>query len=125
MLTAAFGLLALAGWLRRDPSLVKGQSTWALAADPSLRITAGLGVEIVAFVSSLVAAVDRLAAGTSTPTLGGWWTTAGVGVILGAALLHILLVPRWQGGVAGLSGTGGDARCLCRLPAGLPAIDRF
>ena len=37
-----------------------------------------------------------LAAGLSAPALGGWATTVGVGVILGAAFLQILLVPRWQ-----------------------------
>ena len=75
---------------------MKGRSTWALDADPSLAIPRAWAVEFIAFASSLVAAVTVLAAGTSTPAPGGWWTTVGVGVILGAALLHILLVPRWQ-----------------------------
>jgi hypothetical protein len=96
VLTAAFGLLAVAGWLRRDPSLVKGRSTWALATDPSLVLPRAWAVEIIASASSLIAAATVLAAGTSTPALGGWWTTVGVAVILGAALLHIMLVPRWQ-----------------------------
>jgi hypothetical protein len=53
-------------------------------------------MEMVAFASSLVAVLATLGAGTSTPPLGGWTTTVGVGVILSSALLHILLVPRWR-----------------------------
>jgi hypothetical protein len=37
-----------------------------------------------------------LGSGTVPAALGGWGTTAGVGVLLGAAFLQILLVPRWQ-----------------------------
>ena len=37
-----------------------------------------------------------LAAGTNAAALGGWGTAVGVGVIMGAALLCVLLVPRWH-----------------------------
>jgi hypothetical protein len=93
---AAFSLLALAGRPGRGPSLLKSQSAWASNADPAFRSPLAWATEIVAFASSLVAVVAVLAAGTNAPALGGWGTTVGVGVILGAALLHILLVPRWR-----------------------------
>ena len=94
--SAAFSLLALAGWPRRDPSLLKSQSASAPNAVLESPLPLVWAMEIVAFVSSLVAVVAVLAAGTNAAALGGWWTTVGVGVILGAALLHIMLVPRWQ-----------------------------
>ena len=53
-------------------------------------------MEIVAFASSLVAVVAVLAAGYERGGTRRLGTTVGVGVIMGAALLHILLVPRWQ-----------------------------
>ena len=93
---AAFSLLALAGRLRRGPSLRKNQSTWASNVDPAVRPRLAWAIEIIAFASSLVAVVTVLAAGTNAPALGGWGTTIGIGVILGAAFLHIALVPRWR-----------------------------
>ena len=53
-------------------------------------------IEAVAFVSSLLIVLAVLASGTNPGVLGAWGTAAGVGIILGAALLIILLVERWQ-----------------------------
>ena len=96
VLSAAFSLLALAGRLRRDPSVLKSRSAWASSAVLESPLPLAWAMEIVAFASSLVAVVAVLAAGTNAAALGGWGTAVGVGVIMGAALLHILLVPRWQ-----------------------------
>ena len=93
---AAFSLLTVAGWLRRDFLVSKSQSAWHPGAVPDFRSALAWAIEIAAFVSSLVAVGNVLAAGTNGAALGGWGTTAGVAVILGTALLHILLVPRWR-----------------------------
>ncbi len=77
-------------------SVLKSQSAGPFDAVPEFPSPLAWAMEIVAFASSLVAVVTVLAAGTNAAALGAWGTAVGVGVIMGAALLHILLVPRWQ-----------------------------
>jgi tetratricopeptide (TPR) repeat protein len=96
VISSAFSLLVLADWLRRDSSILKGLSTRARGVDLELRSSLAWAMEVVAFASSLVAVVAVLAAATSAAAPGAWVTTVGVGVILSAALLQILLVPRWR-----------------------------
>ena len=93
---AAFSLVAVAGWLRRDHLVLKSQNAWHTGSASELPSALAWAMEMVAFASSLVAVVTVLAAGTNPAALGGWGTTVGVGVILGAALLDISLVPRWR-----------------------------
>jgi hypothetical protein len=94
--SAAFSLLTLAGRLRRGRSLLKRQRAGASDADLSHRLPLAGAMEIVAFASSLIAPIAVLGAGTNAASLGGGGTAVGVCVILAAALLHVLLVPRWR-----------------------------
>jgi len=96
VLSAAFSLWGLAGWLRRDLLFLEGPGSWVSDSSGSSRTRLAWGVEIAAFASSLCAAIAALLAGTNAAGLGGWGTTAGVGVLMGTALLCIMLVPRWQ-----------------------------
>ena len=57
----------------------------------SLRRKLAEAMESVASVSAMFAGAVVLAAGTHAPALGLWGTFAGVGVLLAAAVLHILL----------------------------------
>ena len=90
----------------------------------NLRSPLAWSMEIVAFASSLFAVFVVLAAGTNAAALGSWGTTVGVGVILGAALLCVLLVPRWHGEWLVYLAQTVVLPGLRRLPAGLSAIDR-
>ena len=70
VLPAAFSLLALAGRLRREPSILKSRTAWA--SDAILRSPVSLAwpIEIAAFASSLIAVVAVMAAGTNPAALG-------------------------------------------------------
>ena len=126
MLSAAFSLLALAGSAPARSLASEEPGLHGLRARTSnLHVPLAWAMEIVAFASSLFAVVAVLAAGTNAAALGSWGTTAGVGVILGAALLHILLVPRWQAEWLVYLAQAVMLLCVRRLPAGLPAIDGF
>jgi len=96
-LVAAFSLWALAGRARRDGSIDKRTITSESGSSASSGLRLAQAVEIGAFLTSLVAAAAVLTAGAHPPAVPGWETAAGVAVLMGAALLHILLVPRWQG----------------------------
>ena len=121
---AAFSLLALAGWLRRDPAFSKSQSASG-SCDSAVAIPLAWAMEAVALASSLVGVIAALAAGSSTPALGGWWDHGGSWRDPGAALLHDFARAALAGGVAGLSGAGRHALRVRRLPAGVPATDRI
>jgi len=95
-LSAAFLLWALAGRLRRDGSIDKRRITSDSGSSPSSGSRLARAVETAAFASSLVAAAAVLLAGAHPAAQPGWVTAAGVAVLMGAALLQILLVPRWQ-----------------------------
>ena len=86
----------LAGLLRRDSGSHKGRAAWLADSAQESRPILAWTIEAVAFVSSLLVVVAVLAAGTNPGTLGAWGTAAGIGVIMGAAVLFILLVARWQ-----------------------------
>ena len=90
----ALGAGRLAAARRVDPE--ESDRTGFRLESQRLRSRLARAVEIAAFASSLLAAVAVLMAGTNPPAVPGWETAAGVGVLMGAALLHILLVPRWQ-----------------------------
>ncbi|MFI5459899.1 MAG: tetratricopeptide repeat protein [Isosphaerales bacterium] len=96
VLAAAFSLWALAGWLRRDGSFLKRRRAWVFESAQALPVRLAWGVETAAFASSLFAVLAVLMAGMDAAALGGWGTAVGVGVLMGAALLQVLLVPRWQ-----------------------------
>ena len=95
---AAFSLLALAGWFRRDSSRFEKPGRMGSGRRRVvIPILASHGRWKSSHpLSSLAAVVAVLWAGTNAAVLGGWGTTVGVAVIMGAALLHILLVPRWR-----------------------------
>jgi hypothetical protein len=95
-LMASFSLLVLAGFWRGDRPPWVGRFLPADDGAPRWRISLAYPVEIAALTSSLVTAIAVLAAGMSTAPDGAWVTVVGVGVILCAALLQILLVSRWQ-----------------------------
>ena len=125
VLSAAFSLLALAGWLRRERSGLKSPGASGAVAALESPIPLAWSMEIVAFASSLFVVFVVLAAGTNAAALGTWGTTVGVGVILGAALLCVLLVPRWHGEWLVYLAQAVALSGLRRLPAGLSAIDRL
>ncbi len=94
---AAFLLWWLAGLLRIEGSRPKAKGVLEDSdSGHSLRRKLAQAMESVASVSAMFAGAVVLAAGTHAPALGLWGTFAGVGVLLAAAVLHILLVPRWR-----------------------------
>jgi len=95
-LAAAFSLLWLAGLLRRDQGSQKGRAEWTADSTPGTLPILAWTIEAVAFVSSLLVVTAVLIVGTDPGTLGAWGTAAGIGVIMGAAVLFISLVERWQ-----------------------------
>jgi hypothetical protein len=95
-IAAAFSLWWLAGWLRVQGPLLKSRTVRDSDSDRSLARRLALVLEGVASATAVVAAAIILAAGTNAGALGTWGTFAGVGLILAAALLHIVLVPRWE-----------------------------
>jgi tetratricopeptide (TPR) repeat protein len=96
VLTSAFSLWFVSGGLWRDRSSAKRPISWVPGLDESVFLRLARAVEIASFAASLFAAGMVLIAGAQPATLGVWGTTLGVFVLMGAALLQILLVPRWQ-----------------------------
>jgi len=96
-LLAAFSLWALAGRARRDGSIGKRTITSEPGSSDSAGLRLAKAVEIGAFLTSLCATAAVLTAGAHPPAVPGWQTAAGIAVLIGAALLQILLVPRWRG----------------------------
>jgi tetratricopeptide (TPR) repeat protein len=96
-IAAAFLLWWLAGMLRLERSSPKAKGVHGDSdSGRSLQCKLAEAMEGVASASALIAGAVVLAAGTCAATLGSWGTFAGVGVLLAAAVLHILLVPRWR-----------------------------
>ncbi len=96
-IAAAFQLWWLAGLLRLEGSSSRTKGALPVSdSGLSLRYKLAEAMEGVASASALLAGAVVLAAGTQAAALGAWGTFAGVGVLLAAAVLHILLVPRWR-----------------------------
>ncbi len=96
LLFSAYPLWALAGWLRSDRALGKRRVWWALDSSGGRPSRIGAVLEVAAFGAALIAAAAAMIAGSDPATLGAWGTGVGVAVLLSAALLFVLLVPRWQ-----------------------------
>ena len=50
----------MAGWLRRDPLILKRQGSSASSIDSALALRSSWAIEVVAFASSLIAALTAL-----------------------------------------------------------------
>ena len=96
ILVGALLLWKWAGWLRRDGSAAKRPFDGHTWPRESIPIRLALAFETAAFVSSLVAAFAALAAGSDPSVLWDWEKAAGVVALMAAALLLVLLVPRWR-----------------------------
>jgi hypothetical protein len=95
-LGAAFSLLAMARWLSQSALAAKAATAWRSFGSQGAGQTIERSIEQVALASSIFAVLAALFAGVNGPEVGTLATAVGVLVILGAALLAILLVPRWQ-----------------------------
>jgi hypothetical protein len=95
-IVAAFSLWWLAGGLRLAGSLSKPRALPDSEAIGSLGRRIARVMEALASGTAIGSAALVLAAAINTGGLGTWGTSLGVGVILLASLLHIVLVPRWQ-----------------------------
>ena len=96
VLVSAFSLWLVSAWLWRDRSSAKRPISWATGLDAAVFLRLARAVEIGSFASALFAAAVVLIAAAQPTTLGAWGTAVGVAVLMGAAVLQILLVPRWQ-----------------------------
>ncbi len=95
-LLATFVLWGLAGRLRRDGAPDKQRIAGDSGSSPSFMSRLARAVEVAAFATALLAGAAVLMAGADALAVPGWETAVGVAVLMGAALLQILLVPRWQ-----------------------------
>ncbi len=96
-LTSAFLLWGLAGRLRDEGAGHKDRSLLrASDSNGTLGRRMAETMEGVASTAGLLASAFVLAAGSHPGSLGSWGTFAGVGVLMAASLLHVLLVPRWR-----------------------------
>ncbi len=95
-LAGAFVVWSLAGILRRDGSAAKRRfagPSWSRATIPIRLATA---FECAAFTATLIAALAVFHAGSRPDLLWEWEKAAGVGLLISAAALLVILVPRWQ-----------------------------
>jgi tetratricopeptide (TPR) repeat protein len=96
-IASAFLLWWLAGRLRVEGANRKDRSVLGASESAgALRRRMAEAMEGVASAVALAASAVVLAIGNNGGSLGLLWTFAGVGVLLAAAVLHILLVPRWR-----------------------------
>ncbi len=96
-IVAAFFLWWLAGRIRNEGMTGKGVSMLDLSEMASAyRQPMAGAMEGVASATALVAGAVVLAAGSHPGLLGSWETFAGVGVLMLASVMHVLLVPRWR-----------------------------
>jgi hypothetical protein len=94
---ASFSLWWLAGRLRSPGSFFsnKGASVLRAEGSPARERRLALAIESTGLAVSLLAGLVVLAAGMNPSALGALSRFAGVGVLMGAALFQIVLVPRW------------------------------
>jgi hypothetical protein len=96
LLAAAVVLWKLAGILRSDRSSAKRRvavPSWSSDANP---IRLAVVLEWAVLASTLVAAVAVLIAGSQPARLWDWEKSGGVGLLMAAAALLVMLVPRWN-----------------------------
>ncbi len=96
MLVAAFSLGELTSRLRRARSIAKLSFASPGMPTESLRSRLAVAIETATLGSALCASGLALVAATRPEAIGGWGSLAGVTVILTAALVPVLLAPRWQ-----------------------------
>ncbi len=98
ILLSALSLVALAALMRDGwTQLGRWVAPVRSADEPVFFPALAMALEVAALVSSFVVVATVLVQGTGgDAALGGWGTAAGVALILGAAILQVLIVPRWQ-----------------------------
>jgi tetratricopeptide (TPR) repeat protein len=95
-IASAFSLWRLAGMKRAGGWSAKGRAWSDAAASDGLRDRFAPVVEGVASAAGLFASALVLGRGLQAVAPAAWVTFGGVGVLLAAALLHIVLAPRWR-----------------------------
>ncbi len=96
-MVSAFSLWWLAGRLRiGDASRKERASLKVSDLASSLRSRMAEAMEWVASSAGLLASAFVLAVGSNPGALEAWGTFAGAGVLMAAAVLNVLLVPRWR-----------------------------
>ena len=96
LVVAAFLLWKLTGTLRRDATSSKRRLAGPAWSSEAIPIRLSLAVECAAFAASIAAGMAGLIAGSQAGLLLDREKTAGVGVLMAAAVLLVLLVPRWR-----------------------------
>ncbi|MGO9913696.1 MAG: hypothetical protein ACLQIB_03135 [Isosphaeraceae bacterium] len=98
LIASAFTLWAVAGWLRRDSTIVngKGRAAGGSEATAGPLLPLALAGEWVALLASLASSALVFTAAANPASLGDTGTFVGIGVLMAAALLDLALVPRWQ-----------------------------
>ena len=95
-MASAFSLWALAGTFRRVAWTARRSPIFI---DESVEAASPLFarvIEGVASATALMASAAVLLIGVNGGSPAAWMTFSGVGVLLAAALLHVVLVPRWR-----------------------------
>jgi tetratricopeptide (TPR) repeat protein len=95
-LAAAYLLWKLAGILRNDGSIAKWRFRRFSGSSETSLIPVALALEWAALASTLVAAIAVLLAGSQPGLLWNGEKVTGVGLLMVAAALLIMLVPRWK-----------------------------
>ena len=96
LLAGAFLLWHLAGTLRRDLSGGKGRFALRSWRNDLIPVGLALAIEWAAFASALGATAAALFAGSQPGLLWEYERASGVGLVIAAAALLVLFVPRWQ-----------------------------
>ncbi len=96
ILTAAFLLWKLAGILRSEGFFGKRRISLLSDSSAAGRIATAVTLEWAVLFSTLLAAAATLMAGSQPGLLWDWEKTAGVGLLIAATALLVMLVPRWK-----------------------------